>query len=258
LKLTTPVYQVMNVGAFAPDLEPRKRAMTLEHLMTMSSGYFCDDSNENAPGNENGMWNQTDEPDFYQLALRLPMALAPGEQAIYCSINPNLALGVLGTAMRESPFYLFDRLVATPLGITNYVWPIDRARNPYGGGGIALVTRDFMKFGQLMLDSGMWRGRRVLSKPFVARATSPLYKIGQREYGLLWWRDEKPYQNGTAKAFAMLGAGGNLVFVFPELELVIATTGGSYISRGWRYAGGELIPNYILPAVKELPASRTN
>ena len=56
----------------------------------------------------------------------------------------------------------------------------------------------------------------------------------------------------------MLGAGGNLVFVFPELELVIATTGGSYISRGWRYAGGELIPNYILPAVKELPASRTN
>ena len=35
--------------------------------------------------------------------------------------------------------------------------------------------------------------------------------------------------------------------VFPELDLVIATTGGSYISRGWRFAGGELIANYLLP-----------
>ena len=83
----------------------------------------------------------------------------------------------------------------------------------------------------------------------MARATTPLYRIGSRAYGLAWWRDEKPYQDRTVKAFAMLGAGGQVVMVFPELELIVATTGGSYISRGWRYAGGELIPN-ILPAVR--------
>ncbi|HEX6066708.1 MAG TPA: serine hydrolase [Longimicrobiales bacterium] len=251
VRLDAPVYQVMNDGAFPADLEPRKRALTLEHLLTMSSGYFCDDNNDNAPGNENNMWNQTEQPDFYRMALGLPMAFAPGEKAIYCSINTNLALGVVGRATRESPFYLFERLVAAPLGIQRYVWAMDRARNPYGGGGMGLQTRDYMKFGQLMLDSGTWKGKRIVSREFVARATSTLHQInGTRPYGLAWWREEKPYQNGTARGYAMLGAGGNIVVVFPELELVVATTGGSYISRGWRYPGGELIPNFILPAVR--------
>ena len=250
LRLSTPVYQVMNGGSFPAGLEPRKRAMTLEHLMTMSSGYFCDDNNENAPGNENGMWDQEGEPNFYTFALKLPMAFAPGEKAIYCSISPNLALGMVGRATGESPFYLFDRLVAAPLGITHYAWALDRARNPYGGGGMALYARDFLKFGQMMLEDGSWHGRRILSPDFVKRAVSSLTKInGERDYGLLWWPDAKPYKGGSARLFAMLGAGGQLVFVFPELELVVATNGGSYASRGWRYHGGELIPG-ILPAVR--------
>jgi hypothetical protein len=83
IKLSTPVYQVMNGGSFPAGLESRKRAMTLEHLMTMSSGYFCDDNNDQAPGNENGMWDQEEEPDFYKFALKLPMAFDPGEKAIW-------------------------------------------------------------------------------------------------------------------------------------------------------------------------------
>src|SRR5204863_5721632 len=66
LKLSSPVYQVMNGGAFPTDLDPQKRAMTLENLLTMSSGYFCDDANDDAPGNEEKMWEQTAEPDFYR------------------------------------------------------------------------------------------------------------------------------------------------------------------------------------------------
>jgi CubicO group peptidase (beta-lactamase class C family) len=253
IKLSTPVYQVMNGGAFPRELEPRKRAMTLEHLLTMTAGHFCDDNNDNAPGREDGMWEQTDEHDFYTFALKLPMASSPGEQAIYCSIQPNLALGMLGRAMNESPFYLFDRLVAAPLGIHYYVWPIDRAHNPYGGGGMGFLPRDFAKFGQLMLDSGTWKGRKILSRDFVARAGSTLSKINnQRNYGLLWWPQEYPYQNRTVKGYSALGAGGQIIMVFPELELVIATNGGSYASRGWRYIGGELIQNFILPAVGAL------
>jgi CubicO group peptidase (beta-lactamase class C family) len=248
IRLSTPVYQVMNGGTFPADLEPRKRAMTLEHLMTMSSGYFCDDNNEDAPGNENGMWER--QSDFYKFTLGLPMAMAPGDQAIYCSINPNLALGMVGRAAGESPFYLFDRLVAGPLGITQYAWPLDRVRNPYGGGGMALFTRDFMKFGQLMLDSGTWHGRRILSAEFVRRAGSPLKKIGDRDYGLLWWPQAFSVGDRTVRGFAALGNGGQIVMVFPELQLVIATNGGSYGSRGWRFVGGELITSFILPAVR--------
>jgi hypothetical protein len=56
--------------------------------------------------------------------------------------------------------------------------------------------------------------------------------------------------NRKVRAFSALGAGGNLVMVFPELDLVVATHGGSYASRGWRYIGGELLANYILPSIR--------
>ncbi len=250
LRLSTPVYQAMYGGVVPSDLEARKRAMTLEHLMAMSAGYFCDDNNDAAPGNENGMWEQTEEPDFSRFALKLPMASAPGEQSIYCSIQPHLALGVAGQAAGESPLYLFERLIADPMAIRNYVWAVDRAGNPYGGGGMLLTGRDFIKFGQLMLNRGTWRGRRILSADFVERASSPLTRIGQREYGMLWWPQEYTHMNRKLRGYAALGNGGNVVYVIPELDLVIGTLGASYASRGWRYLTGDFINNLVLPAVQ--------
>jgi len=251
LKLSTPVYQIMNGGSFPADLDPLKRSMTLDHLLSMSSGYFCDDSNPKAPGNENGMWEQEAEPNFYQFALRLPMASRPGEKAVYCSTNPNLALGVLARATGEFPLYAFDRLVAGPLKIREYGWGTDPAGNPYGGGGAHFLPRDFMKIGQLMLNGGTWNGQRILSKEFVARASSPLFRLGPRSYGLGWWASEVPYGNRTLHAFVALGNGGQNLFVFPDLDLVIAVYASNYGDRILFAIQDDIVPKQILPAVKE-------
>ena len=74
LALTTPVYAAMNGGQTPAGLEPRKRAMTLEHLLMMRSGFFCDDGNPDAPGNEEVISEQTAEPDYYRYSLNVPMA----------------------------------------------------------------------------------------------------------------------------------------------------------------------------------------
>lgn len=250
LSLSTAVYEVMNGGSFPADLEPRKRAMTVEHLLTMSSGYYCNDSDPEAPGAEEVMYNQTDEPDFYRYTLNVPMAFAPGDTAIYCSANPNLALGVLSQATGESSLDIFDRLLAGPMRIERYGWGSDPAGNPYGGGGVQFLPRDFMKFGQLMLDDGMWEGRRILSHEFVERGSSPLYRIGDRGYGYSWWGVDMPYGDGTVSTYSALGAGGQNLTVVPALDLVIMAWGGSYASRGWRYMQAEFLPRFILPAVR--------
>jgi CubicO group peptidase (beta-lactamase class C family) len=250
LKLSTPVYQIMNDGRFPANLDPLKRKMTLDHLLSMSSGYYCDDSDEKAPGREDTMW-ESGERDFYQFALRLPMATPPGEKAVYCSTNPNLALGVLQRATGESPLYTFDRLIAGPLRIRDYGWGTDPAGNAYGGGGAHFLPRDFMKIGQLMTNEGMWEGRRILSKDFVARASSPLYQVGKRGYGLAWWYYNLPYGNRTVRAFAALGNGGQNVFVVPELDLVIAVYASNYGDRVLFTIQDDIVPKQILPAVKE-------
>jgi len=195
------------------------------------------------------MWDR-EEPDFVRYTLTVPMAFAPGDTAIYCSANPNLALGVVGRATGEFPLHLFDRLLAQPLRIERYGWILDPGGNPYGGGGVQFLPRDFLKFGQLMLDDGMWQGRRILSSAFVERASSPLYRMGDRGYGYLWWGADMPYGEGTVRTFSALGAGGQNLTVVPDLDLVIAVFGGNYSSRGWQYAQAELIPGLILPAVR--------
>jgi CubicO group peptidase (beta-lactamase class C family) len=252
LKLSSPVYQVMNGGAFPPDLEPQKRAMTLEHLLTMSSGYFCDDTNDSAPGNEDGMWEQDAEPDFYRFTMKVPLATPPGENAVYCSASPNLALGMVGRAAHEDPMSLFDRLVGEPMKIRRYDWGLDPAGHPYGGGGMNLLLRDFAKLGQLLLDGGTWQGRRIVSREFAARAGSPLYHLRKIYYGYLWWSEDNPYKDRTVRTISARGAGGQTVTLVPELDLIVATFAGNFSSRKGMFAAStEPIPRILLPAVRE-------
>jgi CubicO group peptidase (beta-lactamase class C family) len=252
LRLSSPVYRVMNGGAFPAGLEPQKKTMTLEHLLTMAGGYFCDDSNDDAPGNEDKMWDQTDEPDFYRYTMKVPLATPPGENAVYCSAMPNLALGMAGRAAHENPMSLFDRLVGGPLKIRDYGWGLDGAGNPYGGGSVSLLLRDFAKLGQLMLNGGTWKGQRILSKEFVARATSPQYHLRNLTYGYLWWIEDFPYKNRTVRVFAARGAGGQVVTVVPELDLVVAVFAGDFSNRKAMFApANNIVANAIVPAVRE-------
>ncbi len=246
--LSQPVYRTM--GASTAD-DPRKDAMTLEHLLTMSGGYFCDDTNDAAPGNEETMEDRSTEPDYYKFTLAVPLATPPGENAVYCSIMPNLALGVVGKAVGENPLHLFDRLVARPMQIGRYAFGLDPAGHPFGGGGMKLEARDFMKFGQLMLNGGAWHGRRVVSKAFAARATSALYHLRGMGYGYLWWTVNYPYKDRIVRAIYAGGAGGQCVIVVPELDLVVTTFGGNYSSTGTFYILRTVVPKYLLPAVRE-------
>ena len=183
--------------------------------------------------------------------MKVPLATPPGENSVYCSASPNLALGLVGRATKELPIYSFDRLIARPMKIGNYAWQLDPAGNPYGGGGSMFLPRDFMKFGQLMLNGGTWEGRRILSRDFVDRATAPLYHLAQIYYGYNWWSEDFPYKNRTVRAVLAMGAGGQIVTVVPELDLVVAFFAGNYSSRSQRELGHIYVPRFILPAVRE-------
>ena len=242
-----PVYATL--GAEVDD--PRKSAMSAEHLLTTSSGFYCDDNDEKAPGREDTMQEQEDEPDWYRYTLRLPMADAPGAKAVYCSTNPNLLGAVIAKAAGASLPELFDRLIARPMQFGRYAFWLQPTGEPFMGGGMRIEARDFLKLGQLVVDDGMWRGTRVLGKDFVERATSPHYTIGRRKYGYLWWIDERPYRDRTVREVLALGNGGQIVMAVPELDLVVAFMGGNYsdvellLSKTNPY-----VPESILPAVE--------
>jgi CubicO group peptidase (beta-lactamase class C family) len=249
LSVRSPVYQVMNGGSFPADLEPRKRALTLEHLLTMSSGLDCDDADPNSPGSEDVVTQQTEEPDWWKVTLGLKMIREPGERAVYCSVNPNLIGGVMQRAAGRPLPELFHALIAEPLAIRRYWMNLTPTGDAFMGGGVRFLPRDFMKLGQLMMNGGTWGGRRVVSTEWAKRATSPLVSLGSQKYGYLWWVMEYPYQGRTLQAFYAGGNGGQVVMAIPELDLVVAFYGGNYSDPVMFRTQQRFVPEYVLPAI---------
>ena len=253
LDRSTPVLSAIHGGEIPPDSDARKRRMTVEHLLTMSSGLDCDDRDSSSPGNEDVMQEQEDEPDWYRYTLALSMIREPGEMAVYCSINSNLLGAVLSGATGESLAELFQRLIAEPLEIDRYHLILDPLGRPYMGGGIQWLPRDFMKLGQLMLNGGEWNGRRVVSEEWVSRSVSAQTRIRDRDYGYQWWIQEYPHGEGTVQAFFAGGNGGQVVIGVPELDLLVTFYAGNYSDPVLYVIQEEFVPRYVLPAVDRVP-----
>ena len=252
LDTSTKVYEAL---AADPSGDERKKRMTVGHLLTMSSGYDCDDWDGSRPGSEDHILDDMPDRDFYRYTLSLPMELEPGKQAIYCSINPNLVGAVVAAATKRPVVELFDERIARPLGMTRWHINTQPTGEPYLGGGIKILPRDFMKLGQVLLDGGAWNGQRIMPKEYAKRAGSPLMTLRNQpaamHYGYLWWTIDYPYKEKTITAYFASGNGGQVVVVVPDLDMVIACYGGNYNARaGWAVVR-ELIPKYILGAVEK-------
>lgn len=248
LSLDTPVYQAL--GEDLEGLDERKQAMTLEHLLTMSSGFYCDDNDGDAPGNEDTMQSQETQPDWYRFTLDLPMVDDPGTNPVYCSAVSNLTGAVISATTGQPLTELVQDLVAGPLGIEKYWLDLQPTGEFYLGGGSYWLPRDYMKLAQLILNGGTWNGQRIISEEWARTSTSESVRLRDRAYAWQWWVNEYDWHGETVKAYFAAGNGGQIFMGIPAADLVIAFWGGNYSDRTLYRAQEVLIPKYILPAVK--------
>jgi len=244
----TSVYATM--GLRSDTLDPRKRAMTMEHLLTMTSGLDCDDfSDPEKPGSEDTFRDRT-PTDWVTAALSLGMLRAPGAQAVYCSINPFLASAVLSRVTGKWFPDLAWELVGEPLQMSHYYLNLTPQGEAYMGGGAYFRARDFLKLAQLYANGGVWKGRRVVSEAWIRESVKPRFAIGTTtNYGYLWWTSEYTHKGKRILAHMASGNGGNFSIFIPDLDLVIVSTGGNYSDRATFMMLTEIIPKYILPSV---------
>ena len=227
--LDQPVYSLFGgVEAFAnPD--SRKERIVVRHLVTMSSGFDCDDGDYDSPGNEDHLQSQDEEPDWYRYTLDLPMVREPGEAGVYCTAGINLIGGVIREATGISLLQFFQEAFAEPMGISYYQMNLSPTYRGYMGGGIRLRPRDFLKLGQLYLDGGVWQGRRIVSEEWVRASFAPHASLNEEgDYGFAWWRRSYEVGGRTIDTYYASGNGGQLLFVVPELELVALIQAGNY------------------------------
>jgi CubicO group peptidase (beta-lactamase class C family) len=198
--------------------DPRKDRITLEHLLTMTSG--LDWAESDAIYEE--MYRSL---DWVQFVLDRPMADEPGTRFNYNSGNSHLLSAILQAASGMSTMDLAQTHLFGPLGISRFTWETEPSGIPIGGWGLSLTPRDMAKIGVLYLDNGVWDGQQILPADWVRASTHGHVQIDEPlepwelQLGYGWWLHE-------FGAYAAHGRGGQFIFVTPDLDLVVVFTGG--------------------------------
>jgi CubicO group peptidase (beta-lactamase class C family) len=83
-----------------------------------------------------------------------------------------------------------------------------------------------VKIGQMILGGGQWDGKQLIPAEYIARAVSPLAvaRGGAYRYGFFFWVDTVDFDGKQYACKAGRGAGGQYLFMFPELDLVAVIT----------------------------------
>ncbi|WP_337658866.1 serine hydrolase domain-containing protein [Sphingorhabdus sp. Alg231-15] len=249
--------------------DPRKADVSLEHLMTYTSGLDCDVNSDSA-GSEMRMWEQQEEKDYWLYTAGLRMLHDPGERYAYCSGSANLVGASLESVGGASVYELFDRLIAKPLKFGPYHWALAPNGEGYLGGGAYMRPRDILKVGAMFAAGGVWNGEQIVEKDWVRESTTAKVEISAKTTGMTPETFQNSYFGGSQAyiwsvgkiavgersymSYQASGNGGQLLFIVPELDLVVGFTGGNYRMGGiWGRWRNEIVGGHIIPAIIDLP-----
>jgi len=242
------------LGSILPDLEPDKGAITIRHLLTMTSGLEWDESGGFGSYND---WIRSG--DHLGFLLRKPFSSSPGNEFTYNSAAVHL-LGVVleqATVMQLptlARFALFE-----PMGIPISRWEPLGGGYYNGGAGLDLRPRDLARFGQLYLQRGSSGGRQIIPADWIEFSTEERFDWRMHSgaltgisYGSLWW----VVPGTTEPLFFAWGYGGQYVVVVPDLQLVVVATNDWYrVSQDGGNEHYERLPLHKLVQAA-IPASR--
>ena len=232
-----PVVEIL--GDAAPEaVDDRKAAMTVEDLLTMSTGLDCRDS---YLYDWVGLTEMLQSEDWAAHVLALPMGDEPGTKFEYCNGSSYLLSAILSEVTGMSASEYAEQVLFGPLGFGGFEWPAGPDGTTMGWGQLWLHPADLAKLGYLYLRDGEWAGAELVPATWVAAATAEQIPAGTLSdgYGYQWWIDDE--------GFVMaLGLGGQYLFVMPEQDLVMVVTAGL---PGGRFGiPRNLATRYVVPA----------
>lgn len=208
----------------------QKDKITLEHLLTMTSGLKWDESYaDDDPRND--LTALIENGDWMAYMLAQPMVSEPGEVFHYNNGAVLLLSGILEdiTGMHAED-YAKEHLF-TPLGISDFNW----SENPEDGmtctfASLEMKARDMAKIGSLVLNNGSWKGNQVVSGDWASRSLAAHVFAPSKgiDYGYLWWVQTFNVQGVEVESVSARGMGGQLIFVFPSLDLAAVIQQADY------------------------------
>lgn len=228
--------------------DERKDRLTLEHLLTMTSGLEWNEMAIPYSNRTNDLVQLFWVLDPIEYILAKDAINEPGSKWYYCGGGTNL----LGEVIREATGLRMDdfaeKYLFGPLGITNYEWDHINADMIHASGNLKLRPRDMAKLGYLFLNGGVWEGEPIVSREWVEESTKKhVTRSSSAGYGYQWWLLTYRVNSMSVDAFHADGWGGQRIIVFPSLDMVVVFTGGNYVGAD---PSNEIVSRHILPALR--------
>jgi CubicO group peptidase (beta-lactamase class C family) len=250
--LSDPVLQ------FYPELsdltQPNLHSVTLENLLTMSSGLQWDEGA--LPNDETKLYWKENQARF---VLDRPIAESPGQAFHYNSGGNAVLADILSRSTGEPWLEFIKKNLFGPLEIKSWEWVNDFRGRPLAFTGLRLLPRDMLKVGRLALEHGRWKGRQIVPSEWITTSIQPHLSTGIKiethppedlEYGYQWWTGTVHWKEKTLRWSAAFGNGGQRIFVIPELDATIVILAGEYNSHDINRIVNQLFEN-IVAALRE-------
>lgn len=229
------------------NLDTRKQAITIEHLLTMTSGLPWDEWSY-PYGNPLNDWDRmTGSPNWVEFVINRPMDYAPGEQWVYNTGGSHLLSAVLTQTTNLSALSFAETHLFGPLGIIDYSWNDDPQGYHNGGSALRLRARDMAKFGFLYLHNGTWDEDEILPASWIMASSAHHATVdSQTQYGYQWWI------HPHIDTYAAHGYQNQHIFVFPHLDMIVVFTARSTHLDVFLFLEDYIIPAAISPLLDPL------
>jgi len=161
-----------------------------------------------------------------------------GSRFSYSSVQTHMLAAVLrgATGMTISE-YLTPRLWQAMGAETSALWRTDKTGLEAAGGNFNATLRDYGRLGVVLANDGMRpdNGQEVIPKEYLLNATDwhhvpeafqPKKATPYFGYGYLFW-----LYPGEKRRFALLGVYGQMIFVDPQIKLVVVQTAANATAK---------------------------
>lgn len=225
---------------FFPSYIPKRgertlQQITIKHLLTMTAPYkYKYEPYTKVYSSE----------DWIQQVLHLLGGRKDVGTFKYTTVGLHILSGILMVTTGISPLDFAQKYLFKPLEIAiekpitlktrdehlNFLkhsqdsgWVVDPKGINTAGWGLTLKTQDMIKIGKLYLQQGYWNNQLIVSPSWIKESTQEYSTWDKLSYGYLWW-----IISDTNGSYAAIGDGGNIIYINPTKNLVVAITSKFY------------------------------
>ena len=235
-------------------LSGEKEGISLEHLLTMSSGLHWDEWSKPFTDPESDIYALFHEEDPMEYILSKHMINAPGQEFLYNSGGTN----VLGAVIeRMSGMDLLDfgnQYLFGPLQVEGGIWEGMAGGYMFASGGIYLRPREQAKIGFLFLNDGYWGSQQIITVDWIQASTTEHIATNSlipqaHAYGYQWWMMDYRVGGQTYACFFAAGWGDQYIFIFPGQDMMVVVNSGNFLEYGG-VSVFALVEDYILQSLQ--------